>query len=315
VVSRRSQWTTKHSSLASADKVWTPISEGITPETKWPQIKSQVKKSLSQDINELWKSKIQALLVQGAFPALLVEQNECVTWKSIMYNLPRGVLQFAIKASMDSLPSFCNLRRWGKRLHDLCPLCKNKGTLHHILNHCPEQLDRYLWRHNSIISYLIEVITSSQEFIDQNMDLYADLDGWTINGQTIPPDILQCNSKPDIVIVNRQSHEIILIELTVPFETNIEQAATRKCNKYEPLIHDFSLVQYKCSVITLEIGSHGLIDKCNQSKLNSLSSQFKTMQKHKDIVHTCSKISLLASFIIFCAKVEPAWTNPAFIKF
>jgi hypothetical protein len=42
----------------------------------------------------------------------LQAENESVTWKSYMWDLPCGVMKFAVNSSIDALPSFTNLKTW-----------------------------------------------------------------------------------------------------------------------------------------------------------------------------------------------------------
>ena len=78
-------------------------------------------------------------------------------WRSYLWDVPRGVLKFAINAGLNTLPSLDNLKRWGKRVSDRCPFCGNTQTLLHILSNCPVALDQglYDWRHNSVLTNLI----------------------------------------------------------------------------------------------------------------------------------------------------------------
>jgi hypothetical protein len=57
--------------------------------------------------------------------------NKSITWKSYMWDLPRGVLKFAVNSSIETLPTFTNLRRWAKHALVNCQLCGNmvKQTL------------------------------------------------------------------------------------------------------------------------------------------------------------------------------------------
>ena len=48
--------------------------------------------------------------------------------------------------------------------------------------------------------------------------IYRDIPGHSINGGTIPADILTTLQRPDIVIINRSEKRITLFELTVSFE-------------------------------------------------------------------------------------------------
>jgi hypothetical protein len=40
----------------------------------------------------------------------LQAENESITWKSYMWDLPHGVLKFAVNSSIDMLPTFTNLK-------------------------------------------------------------------------------------------------------------------------------------------------------------------------------------------------------------
>jgi hypothetical protein len=63
--------------------------------------------------------------MQGNLFSLLQAESEGITWKSYMWNLPRGVLKFALNASIDTLPTFTNPKKWGKRAFVNCHLCGN----------------------------------------------------------------------------------------------------------------------------------------------------------------------------------------------
>ena len=89
--------------------------------------------------------------MKGDYLVLIMEEGNCVTWKSCMWDVPKGVLKFAINAGVNTLPSHDNLKQWGKRISDRCPFCGKTGTLAHILSNCSTALTqgRYTWRHNS----------------------------------------------------------------------------------------------------------------------------------------------------------------------
>ena len=265
-----------------------------------------MKKVVKEDNQNYWKDKIKPLLIQGNLMKLLIEQEENITWKSIIYSLPKGVMKFAINAAMDTLPTFTNLQRWGKRLNGRCPLCKNRGTLHHILNNCTQALDRYTWRHDSTLSVITNMLKNSDEFKAGKFKIYADLKDDSPKG-TIPPHILPTTSRPDIVLV--WPDKIRCVELTVPFEPNIKNAHERKCNKYASL--EFDLKERICdsSVVCVEVGSRGLVDKENGDRFKELIKLTKSKVKPKELVKDLSKVSLLCSFSIFYAKEDPVWSD------
>ncbi len=63
-------------------------------------------------------------------------------------------------------------------------------------------------------------------------------------------------------------HKIALfIKLTVCFETNFEKSAQRKENRYGSLLNDIQSTGFTCELITIEVGSRGLVSVDNRSKL------------------------------------------------
>ena len=80
--------------------------------------------------------------MQGDYLALHMEEQSCLTWKSFMWDIPQGVLKFAINAGINTLPSADNLKRWGKRVSDRCGFCGNVQTLAHILSNCSTALEQ-----------------------------------------------------------------------------------------------------------------------------------------------------------------------------
>ena len=100
-----------------------------------------------------------------------------------MFQLKSGTLKFMINASIDTLPSPANLRRWKYTNSDKCKLCGNKGTTNHILNCCKIMLDtgRYTWRHNNLVNFIVKNV-------DKRFTVYSDLPGMEApGGGTIPP--------------------------------------------------------------------------------------------------------------------------------
>ena len=306
---RESKWTTKQSTVTICQSVHERVmAHENSDNPNWNVVKRNINQVLYDDSTDFWKRKIEPLLIQGKFAELLLLQNENLTWKSIIYNLPRKVLSFAINASIDSLPSYSNLHRWGKRLSDKCKFCPNTtGTLHHILAFCPLFLERYTWRHNSILKFIYDTILEHGEGFT---NMFCDLEGYTIGGGTIPPHILVSNKRPDLVVVWNDPPKILLFELSVPFESNIQDAHDRKVMRYEELIRDLDDGGHEVIFNAVEIGQRGFIDKNNQARLKETLRICNCTRKPKEVIHAISKISLLSSFIIFNSRREQSWSDP-----
>ncbi len=142
------------------------------------QVKKTTKKNINDEFQDMWHNHIKTFLVQGRFLDLMNIQESFIAWHSLIYNLPHGI-QFAINASIDTLATNASLKRWGKRGNSKCELCGGRETLHHILNHCHAIFGRYLWKHNSILSYLYSLALSGN--ITDNI-IYSDLSNANMHG-------------------------------------------------------------------------------------------------------------------------------------
>ena len=78
------------------------------------------------------------------------------------------------------------------------------------------------------------------------------------------PDIVwwdeAAHKRPDIVWWDEAAHKLVLLELTIPFETSFECARERKTIKYEGILERAQHGGYRASLITLEMGSRGVIN-------------------------------------------------------
>jgi hypothetical protein len=153
-----------------------PIPTQADTVPKVSAIRREVRRVFQEEEDEAWAACVSEYTRQGNLFALLQAENESITWNNYMWDLPRGVLKFAVNSSIDTLPTFTNLRRWGKCASVNCQLCGNmvKQTLFHVLIHCKHTLDqgRLTWRHDSILNHIAGCLKSALV-----VELYCDLDG------------------------------------------------------------------------------------------------------------------------------------------
>ena len=76
------------------------------------------------------------------------------------------------------------------------------------------------------------------------------------HGGTIPPHVLVTALKPDIVLINERTEEVIVFELTCPWDSNIVRSHTYKSEKYSPLITDLSQ-RFVTSFFSIEVSARG----------------------------------------------------------
>ena len=107
-------------------------------------------------------------------------------------------------------------------------------------------LGRYEWRHDSVLSFIY-----SQFKPDQNVEILVDLPTKLKGITTLSTDIIQTTLRSDLVLVNRSTSDITIMELSVPFETNISDTHNRKIERYADLITDLETFGYNVNVSSL----------------------------------------------------------------
>ena len=125
---REKEWSWKSSTISKCDEIFQEISESnhIPNETncvnvacslsaELPKIKEAVKKTIANEYADYYDSKVNELMMQGDFLKMLSQEEEDITWKSLIFSVPRGVLSFGIRAATNSLATNDNLVRWGKK--------------------------------------------------------------------------------------------------------------------------------------------------------------------------------------------------------
>ena len=97
------------------------------------------------------------LTVQGDISRRFDNQASSI-WAQALWELPERVMKFTLNAAQDTLPHNANLHLWKKLSSPNCPLCFDRQTLLHTLNHCPVALlsRRYNQRHDAVLELLHE---------------------------------------------------------------------------------------------------------------------------------------------------------------
>ena len=321
---RESQWKKKSSTVCESDRIINKaVSEGsifIPSEDNCqdlqssirknlPTNKAHLRKTLAEETLDYWNSKLQDLTVQGEFLKLLNEEKTAVTWQSIIYNIPKGVMSFAARAATNSLATPDNLKRWGKTVSAKCPRCQNTHcTLHHILNNCQNMLERYTWRHSSVLQYMVKTLS---EFNNPETKVYADIPGWLINNSTIPQNIITTLQRPDLVILEENKKTVSLLELACCFEReqNFTNANNRKQERYSALTTDIENRGYTVNLVPFEIGSRGLIKIQTKSDLLLCLKTQHSFKIGNNFFKEISKIALLCSFAIYHSGQDPVWVS------
>ena len=334
-ISRERLWIGKSSTIVKCKELFEKVSEQMLIPTnencvnyevslahQMPKLKEAMKKEVQLEYLDKWNDKVKRLVSQGDFLNLLISEKSNVTWKSFIYGVPKGVMEFAMRSGTNILATPDNLRRWGKTRSDNCQMCislnrfPHKATLFHILNNCDAFLgeqERMTWRHNSILNYIATTLDQNKP---ENIQIYSDLPNFKTNGASIPVHIMVTRSRPDLVVVDSSTspQTVYLYELTVCFERegNMEAANRRKHTRYSGLATDIEDNGYTCKNIPFEVGSRGHLTPDNRSRLSILHKLCSPGVKFAKYCQNISKTSLLCSYAIYLSRNDP-WTGAEYM--
>jgi hypothetical protein len=131
---------------------------------------------------------------------------------------------------------------------------------------------RFTWRHNQVLEKIVQAVheatTSNAEpaTIKKRQTYESSLlhgsSDWTIAAdlpgkRLYPKEITDCGVKPDIIVMSNKNKTIIVIELTVPYESRMSESHELKLAKYEDLASQLQKKGYKTHLIAVEVGARG----------------------------------------------------------
>ena len=115
-----------------------------------------------------------------------------------------------------------------------------------------------------------------------------------------PHHIVPTNLQPDIVWWSDEKKELWLFELTISFETLVEDARRRKTAKYHDLVEAGLAAGYRSKLITVEVGSRGMVDVSDFTALRNVLDASKKEFSAMTTQVICTAI--LGSFKIWASR-------------
>ena len=267
---------------------------GLKPGVKWFSKQGRkgrrdlVVEAVKEKEEECRMSKAAQQGVQGAWTRWEEVDQKRVSWSELR-SMSAGALRFLVSATFDVLPSPVNLKRWGLEEEDVCKVCrKARGTLEHILSACTGLLRAYTWRHNQVLKEMEGVAVAAVEarkkngpvktkgiqFVKEGVrgvrsrklcnrtgEIVAVADDWEVlvdkGNCTIPVEVAVTRLRPDMVLVSRSVHKVVMVELTVPWESRMDEARERKLGKYADLKAECEQNGWRADIYTVEVGCRG----------------------------------------------------------
>jgi hypothetical protein len=148
-------------------------------------------------------------------------------WSTCQSNLPKNIFNFTVRYINNSLPT--RQIWWAISTTSDCTYCLAHETLLHVVAGCQSYLERYTWKHDSVLNFLatnLQTVSGSC--------LYVDLPGYK------SPSIITVDCyRPDLLL-STSSGCLYIVEVTDWYESNLEKNVQRKKAKYSELIREQS---------------------------------------------------------------------------
>ena len=299
---------------------------GSFPKPRYDRARGKEKRQLVQDeiraeVEEERCSKMVGMSKQGAWSRWEHADPRKITWAELWRAEPLRT-KFLIQSVYDVLPSPANLHTWGLADTPDCKLCQRRGTMEHILSCCPKALGegRYRWRHDQVLKSLADSICTAIQnskaqvapkqsitFVRAGQKanhqpkssggLLATARDWQLQVDLgrqlkIPANIATTSLRPDMVLTSESTKQVVLLELTVPWEDRIEEANERKRAKYSELTAECRSNGWKARCEPVEIGCRGFAGHSLQRVFKLLGVRGLQLRKAtKNILEAAEKAS------------------------
>ena len=81
------------------------------------------------------------------------------------------------------------------------------------------------------------------------------------NRLNVPEQIAAITLRPNLILWSTEKRQVLLIELTVPWEENIDVACERKLEKYQKLVEQCKVNKWRTACYPIEVGCRGFAGK------------------------------------------------------
>ena len=161
----------------------------------------------------------------------------------------------------------------------------------HVLSNWGKCLNRYPWRHDSVLNSLLQQFS---KILKTSSKIYCDSNKLQYNTTSQ----LFTTQRPDIAILD--GDHMTVIKLTICFETNTLKSREYKIKRYKAFKSQLLKPVSKFTVLFLEITSLGFIS--NQS-YNPFAKNLKSVGVNSDhAIFKCMETAIRVSYFIFCRR-------------
>ncbi|KAK0136623.1 hypothetical protein N1851_027196 [Merluccius polli] len=190
-------------------------------------------------------------------------RERALTWQEI-WRMEGHRIKFLLCSVYDVLPTPSNLHTWGLAESPSCTLCVRPANLEHVLSSCrssladgksrlatrpdpdtvgcwcgagKEEAEKQLSEGSRFIHFIRAGESAAAEM--RNKGVLATASDWEMRVDIRKQlKFTHTSLRPDIVLWSKGTKQVVLIELTVPWEERMEEAHECELKKYQALIFE-----------------------------------------------------------------------------
>ena len=244
-------------------------------------------------INSLVKKDIRSweeMESQGRLANLSHTDYSCTMEHLKNGKLSDRLVQFIVKARLQIAETNVLLQKmYPETYGKCCKICKNPyDTISHVLNGCMEFKLNYTQRHNRIVDIVFEAVHKYNQTIVLYKEKIVIVNLISDDNELQIIDYFRTVNarKPDLFLIDYALKKCFIIEISVPFDTFINDCYEGKFQKYVPLFELLALSGYDAKIIVLIVGSLGHVHKRFTSGLKMLgipNSVAKSLAKYASV--------------------------------
>ena len=161
----------------------------------------------------------------------------------------------------------------------------------------------FTWRHDSALNFLASTFQCLNHCTFY-VDLPQYLSPFLVTGDDLRPDML----------ISTLSNTLYFLELSVGFETNLDNNTSREFTKYRHLLNDLTSKYRQVKFVNLSIGSLGICGQSCDSFIQMCSDVTIDKAHTNYIITKLTTIIIRTTHYILCMRNKP-WTNPDLLSY
>ena len=159
----------------------------------------------------------------------------------------------------------------------------------------------HLWQNRSVGSSTAKPTLQNRSV---GLSILGGTTGWNmevdLGKRLVFPAVVQTTLRPDFVLWSKTGKKLIVIELTVPWETRCEEAYERKKAKYTELLEK----GWRTWLFPVEVGVRGF---CSQSVCRLITAVGTSGRDRKRAIQSFSQAAERASSWLWLRREEMSW--------